>query len=495
VIWLILGISFACVGTIVLVARMASRPTTVLYALALVVSIVGINIHYGVTIYLSRVVLFLFLIALIVRSAVGHRCGLQLKFLSRFISIFALILLVQLISVLLSSQVSDGLRQMFIYMSMMALFSAVVVIGSKPEAIIKAIKVYLAIGVVQGLYGIYQVIGAPMSWPTYQTFMAGIPTANDRLTEGFFYSGSFQSFRATGFFPADVSQYAGYMAGVLLLAISLMANNWRSRFSYVVIAIAGAGFVLSLSRSGYTAFIAVGIPSILLVRWRARLNAQNIWRPFFILVSLLVVVGVSLSLDMTGMGNIDFQKIFAIMSSRYSDVLNPGISEVDSMELHIISRLLAIDAWASSPLLGVGLGVNASPWYSERYQEFWGGAHSHHLDILGQTGLLGACLQWTFMGFVALYMWRGLIASRHNSEGRNVLAGILSTYITIILGNFFYHYYLSDFVWFLMGCGVALSRGIQREQIAPANVEVLLAPRVGVASSHVGKSLTTDANA
>jgi hypothetical protein len=483
--WLFLGMSFACVGTMILVARMASRPTTVLYALALVVSIVGINIHYGFTIYLSRVVLFLFFIALIVRSAVGNRCGLQLQFLSRFISIFGLILLVQLMSVLLSSHVFDGLRQMFIYMSMMAIFSAVVVIDLRPEAIIKAIKVYLAIGVVQGLYGIYQVIGAPMSWPTYQTFMAGIPTANDRMG-GVYYSGSFQTFRATGFFPADVSQYAGYMAGVLLLAISLMAYNWRSRFSYVVIAIGGMGFILSLSRSGYTAFIAIGIPSLLFVRWLARLSAQNIWRPFFILLSLLIVVGVSLSFDMTGMGNIDFQRIFEIMSSRYSDVLNPGVSEVDSMELHILTRLLAIDAWASSPLLGVGLGVNASPWFSERYQELWGGAHSHHLDILGQTGLLGACLEWTFMCFVGLYMWRGLTASRHNSEGRNVLAGILATYITIILGNFFYHYYLNDFVWFLMGCGVALSRGIRRQRAAPVNVEILPAPRVGVASSHAG---------
>lgn len=46
------------------------------------------------------------------------------------------------------------------------------------------------------------------------------------------------------------------------------------------------------------------------------------------------------------------------------------------------------------------------------------GAHSHHLDILGQTGLIGAGLQFIFMA----------------------LAGLLYAYIAIIFGNFMYHF-------------------------------------------------------
>jgi len=462
-IWLFIGVAFMAVVT--LAALMASRPVTVLYALALVVSLVGINIHIGATIYLSRIMLFLFLLALIVRSAVGRRGGFQLECLSRFISVFPLILLVQLIAVLSSSRVSDGLRIMFIYMNVMAIFITVVIVGTRSEFIIKAIKFYLVTGLVQGVYGLYQVIGGNMgmNWPTYQTFMAGISTANDQSIGGYSYAGSYGLFRAAGFFPADVSHYAGYMAGVLLIAMGLVAHKRRKILPYLVIVAGLMGLLLSLSRSGIAAFILIGIPSLLFVRWRAHLTASHAWRHVTILLSLVIMGSVIMSQFVGDSANIDFPRVFDALSSRFSDVIDPGVSEAGSMEGHIITRLLAIDAWMSSPLFGVGLGVNASHWYSERYQTVWGGAHSHHFDILGQTGLLGACLEWYFMLIVGLYMWHGLKASCRDSEERNILAGILAAYITILLGNFFYYYYLNDFVWFLMGCGVALSRSIIQE--------------------------------
>jgi hypothetical protein len=421
-----------------------------------------------------------------VRSAVGRHGGFQFQFDSRFINLFVLILSEQLISVLLSSRVLDGLRQMLIYMSMMAIFITIVIVGTRTEFIIKAIKLYLAFGVVQGLYGIYQVIGGPMSWPTYQTLMAGIPTANDRLQDGYFYFGAYNAFRATGFFPADVSHYAGYMAGVLLLAISFIAYNPRSFFPYLVILIGGMGLLFSLSRSGIVAFIMFGIPTLLFMLWRVRAFTRQFWRSIAVSCLTVAILGGIIAPLVLAPLNIDMPNALEIVSTRLIDVLNPGVDEFESMEGHIATRLLALDALASSPVIGVGLGVNASPWYSERYQELWGGAHSHHLDILGQTGLLGAGLQWTFMGLVGLYMWRGLRIPCVGRQERILLAGLLATYITIILGNFFYYYYLNDFVWFLMGCGVALSRGIRRERTATANVEVLSAERVGVAPSHVG---------
>jgi hypothetical protein len=483
---LFLSAIFICIVGVVLVVQAASRPSIILYALALVVSLVGINIHIGVTIYLSRLILIIFLISLLVRSALGKGDGFQFQFDSRFINLFALTLLVHLISVLFSSHTSDGFRQMFIYMSMMAIFTTVVIVGTRTEFIIKAIKLYLALGVVQGLYGIYQVIGAPMSWPTYQTFMAGIPTANDRLQDGYYYFGAYNAFRATGFFPEDVSHYSGYMAGVLLLAISLVAYNRRSFFPYIVILIGGMGLLLSLSRSGIVAFIVFGLPSLLFLLRHVRAFGRRFWRSIALsCLSLAILGGVIAPLVLPRL-NIDVPNTLEIVSTRLMDVLNPGVDAYESMEGHILTRLMALDAFASSPVIGVGLGVNDSPWYSERYHELWGGAHSYHLDILGQTGILGAGLVWTFMGLVGLYMWHGLKIPCAGREERILLAGLVAAYITIILGNFFYHYYLMDFVWFLMGCGVALSRGIQRQRTAPANVEALLSPRIGVASSHAG---------
>src|SRR5271169_6203361 len=106
---MIIGLTFICIVAMVLLVRMASRPDIILYALAAVVSLVGLNIHLGVTFYLSRIVLIIFILALFVRSALGKSGGFQFHNEPTFIKLFALILSIQLISVLLSTHIMDGL--------------------------------------------------------------------------------------------------------------------------------------------------------------------------------------------------------------------------------------------------------------------------------------------------------------------------------------------------------------------------------------------------
>lgn len=67
------------------------------------------------------------------------------------------------------------------------------------------------------------------------------------------------------------------------------------------------------------------------------------------------------------------------------------------------------------------------------------------------------------MALVFFQMWRGVRQSRPRSQAQAMMVGLLATYVTIILGNLFYAYYTNDFVWFLMGCGWALSVAIGRE--------------------------------
>jgi hypothetical protein len=430
------------------------------YALAAVVSLVGINIHVGVTIYFSRIVIIFFLLAVLIREAMGRRVRVSTEVLFPYAKLFGLLLMVQCASVLLSDHVLDGFRQIAIYLSLMALFFTVVIAGSKAEIVTKAVKIYLAVGLVQGLYGIYQVIGGSHGWPTYQTFMDGIPTANDRTSNGFYYSGAYQAFRATGFFPADVSHYAGYLAGVLLLAIALLISNRKSLFLHLVIVVCSIGLILSLSRSGILAFVIFGLPSLSYLLWRVQPKPQ---RSFWILIrslAPLALVGMMLGTMTVVTLNIDVTWVSDAIYSRLADVVEAGENQNESMAEHIRTRLLGLDALESSPIYGVGPGVNASPWLSETYQVGWGGSHSHHINILGETGLLGAGLEWLLMWMVAKYMWRGLFVTRESSAERNLLAGMLSAFVTIVLGNIFYFYYLNDFVWFLMAGGVALSRAM-----------------------------------
>lgn len=474
---LIIVLTIAFILSAIALACAASRPYSILYALAAVVSLVGINIHLGVTFYLSRIVVIFFIISLLLRLALNRRIHLPAQFLSKFIILFALILMFQLISVMFSSQALDGLRQMFIYISIMTIFITTIMVSTSVEKIIKAIKIYLAIGLLQGLYGIYMVIGGPFKWPTYETLMVGIPTANDHTVDGYVFSGAYKTFRALGFFPADMSHYAGYMVGVLILAITYIVYDRRLFLPYFIVLIGGTGLLLSLSRSGILTFIVFGIPTLFFLLSRVRPpSAKN--RPLVIPGLLgLILASVVVPPTLSSLG-IALPNATEIIATRLEDLINPGTNQNESMDEHIATKLAGLDALASSPLIGVGLGVNASPWYSDRYKRGWGGSHSHHLDILGQTGLIGAGLQFLFMAIVGRYMWRGLFVTNENSLSRHLLAGLLATYIAIVLGNFMYHYFTLDFVWFLMGCGVALSRLLileaEKRKFAPAMISPII---------------------
>lgn len=438
-----------------------SRPHYIFYALAAVVSVVGIHIHLGATFYLSRIVIIFFMISWVVILLLGGRIRFPAQFLSRYLLLFFLILLFQFISVLFSDQVQDGLRQILIYISVMTLFVVIITVARSIEVVLTGLKIYLGVGLIQGLYGIYQVVGGPYKWPTYQTFLAAanIPTSNDHTIGGYIYSGAYNSFRALGFFPADMSHYAGYMAGVLLLALAFLTHNRRMILPYFVILFGGAGLILSLSRSGMLAFLMFGLPALLFLL--SKIYPAKIRESRRSVVPTLLGGGLVLALigpPLLSTFDIKLPNATEIISSRMADLLNPGSNQKESMSEHVATKLAGLDALATSPLLGVGLGVNASPWYSEKYERGWGGSHSHHLDILGQTGLIGAGLQFLFMALIARYMWRGLFVTSEASQERHVLAGLLAAYMAIIFGNFMYHYFTLDFVWFVMGSGVALSR-------------------------------------
>jgi hypothetical protein len=470
----VIGLAVVTIFFSVVILSKVSYRSFILYSLAAVVSLVGINIHIGVTFYLQRIVIIFFLVYILMRALIDRPIRYPFKFLSTFLYLFSFTILVQFIAVLFSPRFLDGFRWIFIYLSMMAIFITVIVVGTKIEIIIKAIKIYLAIGFIQGVYGIYQIIGAPFSWPTFQTLMAGIPTANDRTVGGYYYSGAYNVFRSTGFFPADVSVYAGYMTGILLLAIAFISYNRRSIFPYLVIMCGVVGLSASLSRSGIIAFIVFGLPSLFLLLRYVHRSTKWFWWLFAQGGILLVVLGFVIIPLLLEPLSIDFSKTTKIISTRFEDLLNPGVNKNESMDEHIMTKIMALKALVSSPLIGVGLGVNAAPWYPENDKKRgWAGSHSHHLDILGQTGLLGASLQWIFMGIVGLYMWGGLKLTHAGKQERILLAGLLSTYITILLGNFFYHYYMNDFVWFLMGCGVALSRAIRYKDPVIANFDIM----------------------
>jgi O-antigen ligase len=284
--------------------------------------------------------------------------------------------------------------------------------------------------------------------------LVGIPNGNPRNTMRVWWDGPAGAPRAFGFL-ADANHYAGYLVSVILLALALIIWNRRSIFPYVVLAASSAGLMFSLSRSGMVTLVLVGIPALLFLLRRARF-------PIFFLRPMLKI-GIALMILRAFIGPIidRYPEINSLDPWRILTTRLQNLSDNDvTVQSHFRTRMAALDAFVGHPVIGIGL---ATIWYSENYKEYFGGSHSHHLDALGHTGLIGAGLEWAFMGLVGLYMWRGLKYSPPNSEERAVMVGLLAAFISIMIGNFLYHYYLNDFVWFLMGCGVALSHNIKQD--------------------------------
>lgn len=175
-----------------------STDDLVVYALAATVSLVGIHIHFGVSFYLSRIIVIAFLFTIFIKYLRDCKFDYPTLFLSKFFAIFVLTILFQIISTLMSPRIPEGLRQIAIHVALMTIFMIIVATSKNIATITNAIKIYLGVGFLQSLYGIYQVWGGSFNWITYQKILAylKIPTANDHTYNGFLYSGLYKTFRA-----------------------------------------------------------------------------------------------------------------------------------------------------------------------------------------------------------------------------------------------------------------------------------------------------------
>ena len=438
-----------------------SNSDILFYILSGVVSLVGLNVKFGATLYLSRLFMVLFLIGLLIKLLLrgpSYRLYIN-KSAAVFGVIFALILVQHFMSVIISERVYDGLRQLLIYSSVMTLFIIILGINLQTTTIIKGLKIFLAVGLFQACYGIYQVLGGPYGMPTYQSLIFW-PTAGDKTVDGLLFSGSFKLFRATGFFPGDVSHYAAYMATIVLLTATFIMTDSRSKYLKIGLFISVVALLLSLSRSGLLALIIFGLPTLFFMVVKLNVIPKKVYSRFFTYLSGLTIILIVFGSAMGESIGFDISYLFDVVIRRMDDLVNVGVDKEGSMGIHILTRLMALDAFASNPLFGVGLGVNASPWFSEAYNALWAGSHSHHLDILGQTGIVGATLEWFFMLMVGHYMWRGLKLKEAPADERIILAGLFSVFILMIFGNLLYHYFLNDFVWYFLATGTALSRAM-----------------------------------
>jgi len=454
---------FAAFGAVALVSGFR-REEYLLYLLGFVVSFVGFNVHLAATIYLSRVILAV-VVLLLIAGRIRTDCLLSQH--GKYLAFAFAILLSQLISSAIADDTFASWRITGVYMFDLCVFLAVLCLGRAAQNVVTAIKIYGITVLLQALLGIYQVVGGARDWLSWQSLFPQMQTVNDRTTGGFLYSGEYALFRATGLFTADVSHYAGFLASglVLIIVLKLKRKTVRGSIASGAVAIVVLlALMLSLSRSGILTGLGVAVPLLAWALRRFGFGARRALKPIGI-GFVLAGIGFIASGGKTADNGIDIGSLWATTITRFADLINAGNDPGESMSEHIRTRQLGLDAFVSSPLFGRGMGVNETPWYSERYDAYWAGSHSHHIDILGQSGLIGAGIQWLFMWCAIREMYVCVRSRRGTEEERLVMIGLMVSALSIVIGNLFYAYFISDFVWFLFGCGVAMSNGLMRDRV------------------------------
>jgi len=438
--------------------------------MAAVSSLTAFSVHVGFTIYLSRVVTVLFLASLLL-SAANRDGRLRIGKVHRgLIALFGLLLFVQSGSLLIAPNKTAALSKILIYVFLMTEFSVIQLASTNARILIRGLWLYISMGVFQAIFGIYQVVGFFKGWPMLLSLMDFLPAGNPNHRLGAIVdeAGFPRAFGTV----TEPNNYAGFMVIVLICAVVLLLN-WkrvtgnRRLFLLIVFGSSLSGIVLSGSRSGLIT-VTAAVPLVAIFSHGGRIFRGA--HPFKMVPAALVVSGLLIGIlfmagrIVTGQGM--ERTVLAALANRvsllwrsegpladYSDIEG----HVSDIEGHVRSRMLGLEAFSRNPILGVGVG-NFGEYYSAELQEQNLGSHSHHIDVLAETGLMGALIEWSIMGVTLVTMLRGVRAAYPGSSIQIWLLGMASAYAGIIFGNLLYHYYLNDFVWYIMATGVSLAQ-------------------------------------
>jgi hypothetical protein len=306
--------------------------------------------------------------------------------------------------------------------------------------------VLLWTAVVTGIFGLYQFFGDSFGLSTSWTGLREI------YTKSVFGFPRIQSFSLEPLF------YASFLLLPLMLLLAHIYTGKGRRYSYVVLWFIVTLLALTLSRGGiYAALGGLILIVVLLHRsgsWK-RLGLIAVTGAVAAGTTLLMVSAFSVQLNpkTSGVGN--------YLSHATTLTSNAGAADSDRSA----NRRLALQAFKSSPLLGVGIGNFG--YYAQRHDIRY--AHKpmvvvndEYLEVLAETGLLGAV---TLAGFALALAWQVYRAWPQLDADKRLWVGGLAAVLFAAAIQFYAvsTLYLIQ-VWFAAGLLLALTRGSTSER-------------------------------
>ncbi|MDO8513868.1 MAG: O-antigen ligase family protein [bacterium] len=438
-IWLILVL--ALIGTVLMVVKREWMPAILVASLPFE-RLPSFDIT-GATIKINEILLGVsFLI--IIWDWMRKREKIKVK---KYYLLLLVYLLVCLVSLRGAIDIGRGVHYLIFsaYACVVFLVASQLVLRDKKELMIKTL---LVVSGLITLFGLYQFIGDVLG---VSTIFTGLRLEYTKLVFGF------PRIQSTFLEPLYMGNFMIIPLAFLMIAElkdwKIISALWRRILTILI----GAVLVLSISRGAYLG-AAFMVLAVLLMY--ARLDN---WKRVLLLVGEGVVI-TGFAFLMIGFAGW-YQKI-------ESNRLNPGQVNNTQNSRMAISRFtnhavdqndystndrkstydLAIEAWKSKPLFGVGIG-NFGPYAAGKATVYGTNqiVNNEPLEILAETGLVGMLVILSFLGFVIYWGLKAKVATDKNDKNNYYLGALISALVGIIVQYQFFSTLYITYIWFLLG--------------------------------------------
>jgi O-antigen ligase len=263
------------------------------------------------------------------------------------------------------------------------------------------------------------------------------------VAEAFTFSVGERSYLRPSSTFIDVNLTAGFLSIVIMTNLALLIRelNFRKNSKLVIFYLISflinlSAFFLTVSRSGYLGLFVGGI-LFLLLNIKYFLNKK-------------IIVGSLIGIFLLILSVIFLDTPIESMWGRFQTTFQKQ-DPTGSTQEHLLFSEAASNIFKQNPIVGIGSG-NFEEYYLNYVDTNEDTAYTYniYLSFLSETGIVGFLTQISFMIFILICGFKAFLKNKEN-ELSILSSALICGYISILIANLFYSYYILFFVWLVVG--------------------------------------------
>ncbi len=292
----------------------------------------------------------------------------------------------------------------------------------------RLIKPLLMTSGLVALFGLYQFLGDSLGLATHWTGLRA--EVGNNYTKAIL---GYPRIQAASLEPLYLANFLLIPLGILVAAIISGWKGIKKYWQHILFVILGVVFVLTDSRSAYLGLL-VSVILIICLFWR-----QINWSKLGLLVidgALIVFLSFGMLLIPNGTTSL---KQFIKHSTTGSD-----FSGVDRAN----TRAIAIEAWKTSPLIGIGLGDFGTYMMKNQGGDERQIVNNETFELMAETGLLGLLV---ILGFLGIQIWQAVKGWVMDRQKLWWLGAQIGIFLGILVHWQFFSTLYTIPIWVLLG--------------------------------------------